>query len=511
MTNNRITGIIDIGSNTVRLAVYQLASNGAYRVIDQGRWAARLSQRMDDNGILSDEAIEELTDVLRHFRHICHMHKASLIRTVATAAVRQSANRERIVERLSGATGLSVEVLSGEDEARIGSHAMLSTMGTSDGFVIDIGGGSTEISLLLDREVKFAVSFPLGCVNMAAKFALGTGPVPPAVLEDMHSFVKKLLAGEPWIGQYPGLPVIGLGGTLRALAKLQQRVTDYPLHLLHGYELLESDVTARLSQLAAIPVDNRKKHPGLSKDRGDVIVPGLAILRVIIQHAAASGVIVCGAGLRDGLFFETCVPRFQPHSAESVLQESIRNLTALYPTAPEDHLNQVRMLAITLYERLSAKYTLPPKSRLLLETAAKLYRIGTAIDYNNSADHTFYMLLHTHWNGLSHREMLLTASIAAFESAGKHKRNLAPYRAILSEGDIELAARLGTLLQLAAALDRSEAQAISALDLVIMGNKLQVVAHASHPLPVEQMETDAIAKEFKKTWGLTPKLFVKLQ
>lgn len=511
MAKNQVTGIIDIGSNTVRLAVYQLSDNGAYRVIDQGRWAARLSQRMDDNGNLADEAIDELTDVLRHYRRICQMHGAGHIRTVATAAIRQSANRERIAERLSASTGLSIEVLSGEDEARIGSHAMLCTMGTGDGFVIDIGGGSTEISLLLDRQVKFAVSFPFGCVNAASRFSLGSDPVPPSVLEDIQSFVMRQLASEPWIGQYPGLPVIGLGGTVRALAKLQQRVTDYPLNLLHGYELKAEDAAARLNQLAAIPVDKRKKLPGLSKDRGDVIVPGLAILLGIIRHATASGVIVCGAGLRDGLFYETCVPRFQPQSAESVLQESIRNLTALYPTSPEDHLNQVRKLSVTLYERLSAKYSLPPESRLLLETAAKLYRIGTAIDYNNSANHTYYMLLHTHWNGLGHREMLLTASIAAFSSAGQHKRNLAPFRAILSDGDIELAARLGTLLQLASALDRSEAQAITALDLVVMGTKLQVVAHASHPLPVEQRETDAIAKEFKKTWGLTPKLYVKLQ
>ncbi|MBO9599227.1 MAG: Ppx/GppA family phosphatase, partial [Cohnella sp.] len=296
MAKNQITGIIDIGSNTVRLAVYQLSDNGAYRVIDQGRWAARLSQRMDDNGNLADEAIDELTDVLRHYRRICQMHGAGLIRTVATAAIRQSANRERIAERLSVATGLAIEVLSGEDEARIGSHAMLGTMGTGDGFVIDIGGGSTEISLLLDRQVKFAVSFPFGCVNVASRFSLGSEPVSSSVLEDMQSFVMQQLASEPWIGQYPGLPVIGLGGTVRALAKLQQRVTDYPLPLLHGYELKADGVAARLNQLASIPVDKRKKLPGLSKDRGDVIVPGLAILLGIIKQAKSSSVIVCGAG-----------------------------------------------------------------------------------------------------------------------------------------------------------------------------------------------------------------------
>ncbi|MFD0673443.1 Ppx/GppA family phosphatase [Cohnella sp. GCM10027633] len=510
MNNDRITGIIDIGSNTVRLAVYQLTEGGAYRVIDQGRWAARLSQRLNGNGELAEEAIDELAEVLRHYRRICQLHGASRIRAVATAAVRQSTNRDLIVERLSAATGIIVEVLSGEDEARYGSQAMLSTLGFGDGFVIDIGGGSTEVSLLLDRKVEYAVSFPIGCVNTASRFALGTGEVPPSVLHDIQQFVSQQLVKEAWIGRHPGLPIIGLGGTVRALAKLQQRVTDYPLHLLHGYELSEADVVARLDQLAAIPLDKRKKLPGLSKDRGDVIVPGLAILLGIIRHASASRLVACGAGLRDGLFYDTCLPAFKPLSAESVLQESIRNLQALYPTAPEDHLNQVRKLALALYDWIGERYPLPAGARVMLETAARLFRIGATIDFNNSAEHTFYMLLHTHWNGLPHREIVLTAAIAAFTSSGQLKRNLAPYRALLSEGDIDLATRLGSLLQLAAALDRSEAQAISALELDIVGNKLQLVAHAPFPLPVEQMETDGMAKEFRKTWGLAPKLFVKL-
>lgn len=510
MNKEEITGIIDIGSNTVRLAVYQLSANGAYRVIDQGRFAARLSQRMGADGMLSDEAIDELTDVLRNYRRLCQVHGASRIRAVATAAIRQSANREQIVKRLRDATGIEIEILSGEDEARIGSQAMLATMDIEDGFVIDIGGGSTEISLLLNRELQFAVSFPFGCVNASSRFSLGPDTVSASALADIQSFVEQQLKQEKWIGEHPGLPVIGLGGTMRALAKLQQREADYPLPLLHGYEMREADVAARLQQLAAVGVEKRKKLPGLSKDRGDVIVPGVAILLAVIRHLASSKIVVCGAGLRDGLFFETCLPRYRPKSSEAVLQESIRNLTALYPTSPENHLQQVQRLSVALYGRLDSVYPLPAESLKLLETAARLFRIGTAIDFNNSAAHTFYMLLHTHWNGMSHRETLLTAAIAAYTSLGQHRRTLAPFRAVLSEGDIELAAKLGALLQLAAALDRSEAQAISSLDIIVSGKKLQLVAHAPHPLPVEQMETDAVGKEFKKTWGLAPKLFVRL-
>lgn len=508
MNKNEITGIIDIGSNTVRLAVYQLSEEGAYRVIDQGKWTARLSQRMTSGSMLPDEVVAELSEVLRHFATICEMHGTSRIRAVATAAIRQAVNGADVIRQLKDDTGIAVEILSGEDEARIGSHATLSTMNVTDGFIVDIGGGSTEVSLFRNRRIVKAVSFPVGCVNMAARFALGESPVQPSVISDMQLAVRQLLGKHRWIAGHPGLPLIGLGGTVRALAKLRQRESEYPLSLLHGYELEQADLAETLGKLAELPLDKRKKLPGLSKDRGDVIVPGLAILLGIVQQTASARLVVSGAGLRDGLFLETCLPQFRAVTGDDVLEESIRNLSALYPTAPEGHLNQVRKLALILFDSLSAAHGLPSFSRRLLETAARLFKIGAVIDFNDSADHTFYMLLHTHWNGLSHREIVITAAVAAYTSIGQLRRKLTPYRSLLADGDIELACKLGSMLQLAAALDRSESQAIASVDLFISGSKLHLIAYAGRLLPVEQMEVESIAKEFKKNWGLAPILSV---
>lgn len=510
MQTNKTIGIIDIGSNTVRLAVYQLTDNGAYRVLDQGRWPARLSQRMNADGALPDEAVEELSEVLLHFRRICEKHATESIRAVATAAIRQAVNREAIIQRLFGLTGISIEILTGEDEARIGSRAMLNSLSLSDCFVVDIGGGSTEVSLIKDRHVVSAVSFPIGCVNISAKFALGNGPVHPSVLTDIQIEVSRLLSKEKWISRHPGLPLIGLGGTVRALAKLHQQETEYPFTLLHGYELDNPDMLSTLNALAAITVEQRRKLPGLSKDRGDVIVPGLTILLGVINHMQSSRLVVCGAGLRDGLFYEICLPHFETSQEGYVLEESIRNLNALYPVAPIGHLNQVRKLALSVYDRLSSGFVMPAYSRKLLDAASRLFRIGAVIDFNDSADHTFYMLLHTHWNGMSHREIVLTAAIASYRGSKPLRRKLAPYRSMLMEGDFETVTKLGSLLQLAAALDRSESQAITSLDLIISGNKLQLTAHAVHPLPVEYMEVDTIANEIKKSWGITPQLTVQI-
>lgn len=511
LTTNQITGIIDIGSNTVRLSVYQLTENGAYRVVDQGRWPARLSQRMTSDGALPMEAIDELAEVLRHFCRICQKHGAENIRAVATAAIRQAVNREAIIQKLFDLTGLSIEILSGEDEARIGSKAMLNSLNIADCFVVDIGGGSTEITLIRNRSVVSAASFPIGCVNTSTKYGMKEGPDPQSLLSDIQSEVRRLLGKEKWISNHPGLPLIGLGGTVRALAKLHQRETNYPFPHLHGYELNSPGLSLTLDNLAKFTVEQRRKLPGLSKDRGDVIVPGLAILLGVMGHIQTSRLVVCGAGLRDGLFYETCLPHHRSDSENSVLEESIRNLSALYPVAPEEHLQQVRRLALTLYDRLSTDTKLSASSRRLLETAARLFHIGATIDFNDCADHTFYMLLHTHWNGLSHRETILTAAIASYRGANPLRRKLAAYRSMLEEGDIEAIAMLGSLLQLAAALDRSEAQAITTLELSVKGSKLSLIADAHHPLPVEQMEVENIAKEMKKNWGITPELSVRIK
>lgn len=506
MKTSTTAAIIDIGSNTVRLAVYQWSGSGAYRIVDQGRWAAQLSRKMDSDGTLVEEAVRELADVLNHYHRICRMHGTETIRTVATAAIRAAANRDKVVRRLYEETGLAVDILPGEEEARFGSLAMKRTLSIADGYVVDIGGGSTEITLLRNRQPACAVSFPIGCVNTAGKYGLDDSPVPPSVIERIQHDAMRLFASQSWLSANPGLPLIGLGGTVRAFAKMKQRETDYPFPHLHGYEQSVSELQASLERLSSLSVSGRRKLPGLSKDRADVIVPGMAILRAIMHHTRSDRLIVCGTGIRDGLFFETCLPDVPDAGENPVLEISVRNLHELYPTAPPNHLEQVRRMALSLYDSLHEDADFPDYARRCLETAARLYKLGAAIDLNDYADHTFYMLLHTHWYGLPHRLAVLTAAIASYRSVNGNRRRLAPYRSLLQDGDIELAARLGSLLQLSAALDRSESQAIRDLRVEKSKNKLALRAISDHSLAMERMETEALAKDFKKVWGAAPAL-----
>ncbi|OMF35895.1 phosphatase [Paenibacillus sp. FSL H8-0548] len=501
MTEQRI-GIIDIGSNSVRLVVYERTANGAHRVADSSKRPARLSERIDENGCLPGTAIDELIDTLIHFTMICTHNHTSHIRAVTTAAVRNANNRSEILERIKAETGLIIELLSGEDEASYGFLGMINSLDVQDGLLIDIGGGSTELSLFRNRVIVRSISFPFGCVSLNKRFG-AKGLLLDDDLKLLESFVAEAIRNEPWIGETPGLPLVGIGGTVRALGKMHQAAYHYSFPQTHNYPIIGEQVDELFHQIRKLPLDKRRKLPGLSKDRADVIVPGVAILRVLFRASKASYYRICGAGLRDGLFHAT---RFPTHpKLDDVLKYSRTNLIALHPSAPKQHVLQVNRIALELYDVLNYIHHMQPRTRILFNTASQLFRIGASIDYYEYARHSFYLVINSQLNGLTHREIIMTAAIASYKSKGRTRQHISEYKELLNESDLDTIYRLGALLQLAAALDRTETQAIAQLNVQV--DSSQLILKPIQPrgtLAVERREVEELSSEFKKLWGVAP-------
>ncbi|MCM3746787.1 Ppx/GppA family phosphatase [Paenibacillus pasadenensis] len=513
--NEQRIGIIDIGSNSIRLVVYEQTAAGAHRVIDGSKRPARLSQKITADNRIDEETVRELAETLGHFRLLCAHHRTNTIRAVATAAVRNAVNGAEVLQALGAETGLEIELLPGEEEAGFGFLGMVNTMEVRDGFLIDIGGGSTEISLFKERTLVQSVSFPFGCVSLARKFA-EQGALDEVGLLALEEMVLEAAERENWLGWSPGLPLIGVGGTIRSLAKIHQAVRKYPFPQTHNYAIPTQDADRLFETLIRMPLDKRRKFPGLSKDRVDLIVPGLAVLRLFQRLTGATEYRVCAAGLRDGLFFSVQWPE-RPR-LDNVLDYSVRNTCALYPEAPLPHLNQVNRLSLQLLEQLKPAVQngvladFGVRAATLLDAASMLYRIGASIEYAAYPKHTFYLLANCSLNGMSHRENVLTAAIAAFRSRNRCKAQLEPFEALLQPGDIEAAAMLGSLLLLAVSLDRSETQSISRLETEISAEARILKLTAVHPadsLALEMQEVEEAGKEFQKLWGLLPELVVR--
>lgn len=496
-------GIIDIGSNSIRLVIYEKTEHGAHRVVDGSKRAARLSSRINEQGFLSQEGIDLLIETLSVFMLLAKQHQLTEIVPIATAAIRNAGNQVEIIKQVEQATGLKIRVLSGVEEAEYGFLGMINSIAVQDGFLLDIGGGSSELTLFLDRKIVHSFSFPFGCVSLNKRFDSKEG-LSDAALTELRQEVAAALAQHEWIDRYKQLPLIAVGGTARAVGKIHQAAIDYPFAQTHNYHLQAHEVAELFQQLRQLPLDKRKKTEGLSKDRVDVIIPGIAILSTVFQYIEATKYVICGAGLRDGVFHKLFFPE-QPMQ-QNPLDYSVENIVALHTAASRDHVEHVSWIAKQLLGCLMENNESIQPSSVYLLTAARLYRIGAAIEYYNFAKHTFYLIVHSHLNGLSHKEILLVAAIASYRSKSKARAELKSYSLLISNDELELIYRLGTLLQLAIALDRSETHSIDSLELKIEAEKLYITAKASSDLQLEALKVAEIASDFKKQWGVKPVL-----
>lgn len=496
-------GIIDIGSNSIRLVIYEVSGKEAYRVIDESKESARLSEKIGQDGRLKPEDAMSIVHILNHFKMLCQAHDTDSLRAVATAAIRNAANAAEIVGILKEHTGLDVEILSGEMEARYGFLGMINSMDIQDGLVIDIGGGSTEVTLFLGRSLIHSVSFPFGSVNTTKRYTKD-GVADAETAAKIRQMVLGSLEKEPWIKGHQGLPLIGLGGTIRSVGKLDQRAKKYSLPLAHNYRMEKATVEEFLALLSTMPTEKRKKVDGMTGSRADIIVPGLLILQAVFDYSGASHYVVSGSGLRDGLFYDVLNPG-QAQIA-NVLEHSVRNLLALHPSVSLLHVEQVNRLALKLFDDLQDLHHLSIRSRAYLHVASLLYRIGITVFYYDYPKHTFYLIAHSRLYGLTHREVLLCSMIASYKNKNRTRQLFLEHRDILTESDCSLVDRLGSLLQLAVALDRSETQPVQRLTAMVRGSGIRLQLECARNPGIEIRETVAIAKEFKKVWGLTPEI-----
>jgi exopolyphosphatase/guanosine-5'-triphosphate,3'-diphosphate pyrophosphatase len=495
----RRIGIVDIGSNSIRLVIYEITDAGAYRIIDESKESARLSARSHEDGNLKETDLQDITNILRRFKLLCVAHQVSIIRMVATAAVRNASNSAWIGQQLTERTGQRVEILSGEEEGRLGFLGMINTLDLEDGFLIDIGGGSTEVSLFRKRSLVRSISFPFGAVNMMQQFGKD-GNIDPQSGYAIVDMVERAAMEQSWLKSSPGLPMIGLGGTIRSLCKLDQTRRKYTFPLIHNYLMTANDVEQWLSKLSSVPFEERKNIESLAKDRADIILPGLMILQSLFHQCQASQLVVSGSGLRDGIFFETLRPDAPQFS--DVLEHSVQNLLALHPAVSLSHVLQVERFAMKLFRDLRLLHALDNRVGTYLHVAALLYRIGISIHYYNYSHHTFYLMMHSRIDGLSHREIVLCALIASFRSVKRTRSMMLNYKDLVTESDFTLVAKLGSLLQLAAACDRSETQPIEEIVAQTNGRELQFNITAHKEWSIEHRELDALGKEIQKIWGI---------
>jgi len=288
------TGIIDIGSNSVRLVVYQGPPRLPATLFNE-KVMAGLGRGLAETGDLAPEALDLATEALERFAALAREMEVESLRTVATAAVRDAANG-RVLLDAAARIGLPVELLSGEQEAMAAGMGVLSAIPDADGIVGDLGGGSLELVRIKKGEIRDRVSFPLGVLRVAALRTKGKGAIDRRVV--------KLLDQAGWTGRGKGLPLYLVGGSWRSLARLDMNLKRYPLPVIQHYAMSPATIASLVRSVSHIEKGTLKDVPGISSQRAPMLNDAAALLAALLRHLKSERTIVSSFGLREGLLYE---------------------------------------------------------------------------------------------------------------------------------------------------------------------------------------------------------------
>ena len=398
--------VIDIGSNSSRVMVFQRDDCNHLRLLAGSRAPLRLVRDVDERAQLSEATMARSMDALRDFRAIAARSGARRIVAVATAALRDAANGAVFAERVHRELNIRIDIIEGLTEARYGFTGAIRGSAASTGLLFDLGGGSLQVTRFAQRRLVNATSLPFGALRVSRK-SLTSDPPSRKQLRELRNHVRTQLLKER-VGRLAQQDrLVGTGGTLRNLAKIERHMRGYSIGTLHGYELSIDGLDDIVDLLARTREKHRDDIPGLSAGRADSIVGGAVVIQTLARFVGAKHVLVSGHGLREGVALKML--NMLIDSPDAVQEASLSSLMSRFDGWEPQRASRRRGIAATLYQVLEPK----PSDSLAraIDCAARVIDIGRTFDVVNRHKHTADILATSELDGFSHAELALTSAI----------------------------------------------------------------------------------------------------
>ncbi|GIU82397.1 MAG: Ppx/GppA family phosphatase [Acidobacteria bacterium] len=502
---NQTIAAIDIGSNSIKLSVVQASASDSFIVVLQERERIRLGEMLNAEKILPSEALQKVSEVITRFRLIAENRKASKILAVATASVREALNGNDFVQEIEKKTGVKVEVLSAVEEARLIGLAAARFHGIKDKLLlnIDIGGGSTELSLMRGDLPEKLLSFKLGSVSLKNKF-LFSDPPKEKELKQMRSEIRfAIMRPVREMKEVTWDIVSGTSGTILNLVSL----ADADRKKLSLKKLIAIN-----EKLCKMTNAERATLPSISPSRAEVIISGGCILEEVMKALKIDVLQASGYALREGVIIDYLkkIETEQMPSIPSVEDLRLKGIFAIGRRYgyEEKHALQVACLAEKIFDGIAPFYKLKRSDRILLSAAALLHNIGYYVSHESHHKHTLYLIKHSEIIGFSESEKLIIANIARYHR-GKMPQEKHPDFAVLREREKDLVWKLGGILRLANALDRSYESRIKDLKVICEKRKITILLVSNESCELELEAVNARKDMFEKAFGC--KLMVALE
>ena len=488
------------------MIVVRVRPDLSFEVVDREKAMVRLGAGGLDGRALTPEAMSAALQALSKFKRIAESHQVDEILAAATSATREARNGGEFLARLEHETGIRPRVISGVEEARLIHQAAVYGVDVGGGraVVIDIGGGSVEITLGTATTLQLARSFKIGSIRLTERFVRSD----PLTDRDERRIVKHVL-GE--IDRHceqilaSGFDrVIGTSGTILSIGAVAATAArGGPPSELRNLHVSAKQIRRVRKHVTELDLENRLAIPGLDPRRADLVVAGTVLLDTILRRLGAEELTLCDLALREGLVLDYVRRnRRQIAQIDSIPDVRRRSTLELAERCSyyADHSNQVVRLALALFDQTRAIHGLTDREREWLEYASLMHDIGGHISFSGHHKHSYYLIKNGDLRGFHPDEIEVMALVARYHRRGTPKRSHPQY-AQLSATLRRTVRTLASILRVAESLDRSHAQPVSGLEVHDRGEDIVIQLHSGGDAELEVWATARHLEAFEQVVG----------
>lgn len=516
----KVVSFIDLGTNSVRLLVVKINRNYSYKVLRRQKDTIRLGDGEFDKNILSDAAMERAVSACRQYVDISHNFGAKEVITVATSATREAKNRGEFIRLMSEYAGADLNVISGDEEARLIYLGISSgiEIGKEKYFFFDIGGGSTEVIVGDQFDHYYLRSLKLGAIRTTGSFSLGKndGILSDAEYEYLCGRLRdKVHHVARETKEYNITEAYGSSGTIISVITAAAKISDACCNCSTDDSDDSScqsagidDIKALLEYLKTVPNDEKKKIQGISPERADIILAGTAILYVVMEECGIKRITVSERSLRDGMLVDylSRIPGF-PHAENMpVRKRSVRQLGRSC-RIDEKHAMKVSDHALSLFDSgiLAGIHNYSSEEREYLEHASYLHDLGQFISFSGHQNHSYYVITKSQLLGFDQKEKIIIGLISRYHRKKMPKKSDGGFNCLSSE-EQEMVIFLSALLRIAEYLERNHDERARECEFLIPDDssgsgspKIRITSEEDCSSEIQLIEKDM--KNLQKAFG----------
>jgi exopolyphosphatase/guanosine-5'-triphosphate,3'-diphosphate pyrophosphatase len=499
---------IDIGSNSVRMLAAEAFPGMPPKRLAEAREVTRLGTSVFSGGRVSAEAIEAVCAVLRRMAEAYSKLDVIAVRAVATSAVRDASNQHEFLERASEALGSPVEVISGQEEARLIFMGVQSRWNDMHGrtLIMDVGGGSAEFITAVDSEMKDGISRPLGAVRLTEVF-LRHDPPTTLELHRMEKFVDDRF--DPVLRRTPPGRfdrMIATSATAAAIVSAIHRIPRSERDDADRMKATIVQIRKLYRELASRPLDVRRKIPGIGPRRAEIIVAGVGVFLRAMEALKVETLHYSVAGVRDGIVSDQ-VAREVGHEAARLTRQQLRVVELMCRKYSVDTANarQVARFSGELFHAMRPLHRLPPDTGRLLQTAAWLREAGHFISDTGHHKHSAYIVSNSDMPGYTDVERLIVALLCRYHRKSMPQPRHDPWKSLSPEHKRTIS-MLTPLLRLGVALDTSGQQKIGGIDCNLDSGGATLRLTGEGDLDLEMWAAERAADVFRQVYNVPMKV-----